>query len=127
MRGLTSSLGHSPTRSPTWEELGPGYLLITGKLSWLPINGRTLITASASTDRAMQGVTENMVPYEMTATAASLPQQEVMGRSESDNEAGMLSSTPFPTSYNAVSRSKMLGVVLSTSFKKLNDSPVYTP
>lgn len=71
MRGLTSSLGHSPTRSPTWEELGQVISWITGKLSWLPINGRTLITASVSTDRAMQ-VTENMVPYEMTMTAASL-------------------------------------------------------
>lgn len=71
MRELISSLGRSPTRSPTWEELGQVISWIPGKLSWLPMNGQTLITALVSNDRAMQ-VTENMVTYEQTTTVASL-------------------------------------------------------
>ena len=50
-------------------------------------------------------------------------------------EAGMLSSTPFPTSYNAVSRSKMLGAVnliqkaewLTSLHTLRRAKPVFTP
>ena len=123
MRELISSLGRSPTRSPTWEELGQVISWIPGKLSWLPMNGQTLITALVSNDRAMQ-VTENMVIYEQLLWPLFLARGHAQEIRVTRN-CEMLHSTPFPTSYKAVSGSKMLGAVLSTSFQKLKDSPVY--
>lgn len=99
---------------------------ITGKLSWLSMSGRTLITALVNKDRATQ-VIENTGPMKKLLWPLFLARvhgQEIFtnGRTESDKKLWDVKLLSFPYKLQL----KMPGAVLSTSLKRLKDSPVYT-